>query len=161
MSEPTKNPFQAMQEEALEQTGPEDEVLNRAQSAIDQLLQSLDKAESAQDVVIILIRLSTFGVGIGILLKAVEERFEFIASQTVEPTYKELVSRAGANVTFARRNGHAPEAGDLDAVGAPMIDQALITRVRDAIAKHGESFGIGSGMIKGLSDQAEIAIRAD
>jgi len=161
MPEPTKNPFQAMQEEALEQTGPEDKVLNIAQLAIDDLLKGLDKAESANDVVIILVRLSTFGVGLGMLLKAVEERFEFIASQTKDASAKELVARAGANVTFARRNGRSPEAGDLDETGAPMVDQALHARVHEALTKVGAEVLLGKAEIARLNDAASAAIRAD
>lgn len=151
----TANPLEKIQREVMEETGPEEEVVNSVEEVVNQMLGSLEAAETAADVVKILLRLSVLGVSLGILLGDLEARFQFIASQCSEPSFKELVTRSGMNIGFARRTGRSPGLNDLDKNGRP-TDQ--VQAVRAAIENAGETLKVAPSTIQALCEAAEDAI---
>jgi len=110
-------------------------------------------------VMIVVIRLSTFGVALSILAEAIEARLDFIDSQVKDDAYKAAVASAKMNVTFARRHGRGPEQSDLLPGGGIDPEAAVIERVNQAISKHGKACGLGPGTIQGICGEAESAIR--
>lgn len=112
MTDVPENPFDKIQQEALADSDAENEAYDAATAAADAIVAQLEKVKTAGDVVKLLIRLSAYGVQLAVLAHEIETRLSFVASQTTDDSFRELVSSAARNVQIALEKGRPPNAED-------------------------------------------------